>query len=56
MWEYLSYTIKVTEVEKRTGEDLLNSIKAVCIQNFASSMYERKKVEELIKHIDFSSL
>lgn len=56
MWEYLSYTIKVTEVEKRRGEDLLNSIKAICIQNFASSMYTREKIEALIKDIDFSSL
>ena len=56
MWEEYYLWIKVVEVKKREEESLLAVIKEACIQCFSSSVYPRKKVEELIEDLDFSLL
>lgn len=48
--------IRVNEVKKLEGDTLTYHLKESLIQNFASSVYPREKVEALIKHIDFYSL
>lgn len=48
--------ISVTEVKKLEGDTFKHALKELLIQNFASSVYPRDKVEALIKHIDFYSL